>query len=60
VTRRRAVVTLGRGEVAPRREKGEDDVSWDDTNLTVQKNKENLRGRFSFYKWTVKIKTMMS
>jgi hypothetical protein len=35
--------------------KGGDNVSWFDTNLTRQKNEENLRSRFSWYKWMVKI-----
>jgi hypothetical protein len=43
------------GEVAPVRAKGGDDTSWADVNLSGQKNKENPRGRFSYYKWTVKI-----
>jgi hypothetical protein len=43
------------GDAAPRREKGEDDSSWADTNLTGLKNEENIRGRFSWYKWMVKI-----
>jgi hypothetical protein len=34
---------------------GGDNASWDDTNLTVSKNEENSRSRFSCYKWTVKI-----
>jgi hypothetical protein len=49
------VVTSARGEAAPRRSKGGDNGRWDDTNLTRPKNKENTRGRFSCYKWTVKI-----
>jgi hypothetical protein len=43
------------GGVAPERGKGGDDASWDDTILTGPKNKENPRGRFSWYKWTVNI-----
>jgi hypothetical protein len=30
------------GEVTPEREKGGDDVSWADMNLSKSKNKENL------------------
>jgi hypothetical protein len=33
-------MTLVRGEPAPRREKGEDDVSWADVNLIGSKNKK--------------------
>jgi hypothetical protein len=43
------------GEVAPRRGKRGDDISWADVNLTGPKNKENSHGRFNWYKWTVKI-----
>jgi hypothetical protein len=50
-----ATTSVG-GEAAPGREKGGDDASWADTNLTDLKNKENLHSRFSCYKWTVKIK----
>jgi hypothetical protein len=48
VTRCEGVVALGRG-------KGGDDAGWAEANLTGPKNKENLRGRFSYYKWMVKI-----
>jgi hypothetical protein len=41
--------------VALEREKGGDDASWADANITEPKNKENSYGRFSCYKWTVKI-----
>jgi hypothetical protein len=37
-------------EAVPEREKGGDDVSWADTNLTGSKNKENTPGRFSYFK----------
>jgi hypothetical protein len=47
--------TLAGGETAPQRGKGGDDASWADVNLTGPKNKENPHGRFSYYKWTVKI-----
>jgi hypothetical protein len=47
--------TSAGGEVAPKKGKGGDSVSWADANLTGAKNKENTRGRFSWYKWTVKI-----
>jgi hypothetical protein len=42
-------------ETALERGKGVDDVSWDDANLIGSKNKENPRGRFSYYKWMMKI-----
>jgi hypothetical protein len=32
------------GEATPRREKGGDDASWADANLTGPKNKENTCG----------------
>jgi hypothetical protein len=35
------VMMSARGEAALRRGKGGDDVSWTDTNLARQKNKEN-------------------
>jgi hypothetical protein len=44
VTRHGGVATSVGGEAAPGREKGEDDVSWADANLTRQINKENPRG----------------
>jgi hypothetical protein len=44
VTRRDGVTTLARGKAAPEREKGGDDASWIDTDLTGPKNKENLGG----------------
>jgi hypothetical protein len=47
-------MTVG-GEAAPKRGKEGDDASWADVNLTGPKNKENSRGRFSCYKWMVKI-----
>jgi hypothetical protein len=47
--------TLIGGEAALRRGKGGDNASWVDANLTRSKNKKNSHGRFSWYKWTVKI-----
>jgi hypothetical protein len=44
------LTTLARGETAPRRGKGGDDISWADVNLTGPKNKENSRGEFNCYK----------
>jgi hypothetical protein len=44
-----------KGEAAPGRGKGQDDVGWVDANLTGPKNEENSHGRFSCFKWTVKI-----
>jgi hypothetical protein len=38
VTRRSGVTASARGEVAPRRGNGEDDVSWANANLTGLKN----------------------
>jgi hypothetical protein len=38
-----------------RREKGGDDASWADVNLTGPKNEEISHGQFNCYKWTVKI-----
>jgi hypothetical protein len=38
------------GEVASGREKGENDASWADANLTEPKNEENSRDRFIYYK----------
>jgi hypothetical protein len=35
-------VTSARGEVAPGREKGGDDVSWADINLTGPKNEKKI------------------
>jgi hypothetical protein len=55
VTRRGGVATSAGGEAAPGRGKVGDDASWADTNLTRPINKENSRGRFSYYKWMVKI-----
>jgi hypothetical protein len=48
------VTSAGR-EMTPENEKEGDDTSWADTNLTGSKNEENPHGRFSYYKWTVKI-----
>jgi hypothetical protein len=47
-------VTSAGGDVPPGKGKGGDDV-WANQNLTGPKNKENSHGRFSCYKWTVKI-----
>jgi hypothetical protein len=44
VTRCGGVTMLVGGDVAPEREKGGDDVSWADENLTGPKNEENSRG----------------
>jgi hypothetical protein len=41
-----AAISVGE-EAALRREKGGDDVSWANANLTGSKNEENLRGRSS-------------
>jgi hypothetical protein len=43
------------GETSPVRGKGGDDASWVVANLTWLKNEGNLRGRFTWYKWMVKI-----
>jgi hypothetical protein len=55
VTRHNGVVTSAWGETAPGRGKRGDDTNWGDANLVGPKNKENPCGRFSCYKWTVKI-----
>jgi hypothetical protein len=55
VTQRGGVMMSAGGEVAPVKGKRGDDASWADTNLTGPKNEENPCGRFSCYKWTVKI-----
>jgi hypothetical protein len=55
VTWRGGVVTSAGGEVTPGREKGGDDDSCVDANLIGPKNKENPCGRFSCYKWMMKI-----
>jgi hypothetical protein len=44
-----------KGEATPEREKGGDDASWIDANLTKLKNEENSCGQFRWYKWMVKI-----
>jgi hypothetical protein len=46
---------VDRGETTPRREKGGNNASWADVNLTGAKNKENSHDRFSWYKCTIKI-----
>jgi hypothetical protein len=43
------------GEAAQGRGKGGDGASWTDAYFTGLKNEENSCGRFSCYKWTVKI-----
>jgi hypothetical protein len=55
VTQRGGVATSVGGEAAQGRGKGGDDVSWAGANFIGPKNEENPRGRFSWYKWTVKI-----
>jgi hypothetical protein len=55
VTRRGGVTMSTGGEAAPGRKKGGDDVNWANVNLTGPKNEENSHGRFSWYKWMVKI-----
>jgi hypothetical protein len=50
VTRCGDVVMSARGEEASRREKGGDNASWANVNLTELKNDENLHGQFSWYK----------
>jgi hypothetical protein len=49
------VATLVGGEAIPERGKGGENASWAEANLTGVKNKENSRGWFSCYKWTMKI-----
>jgi hypothetical protein len=55
VTRCDGVTTSAGGDAALGRGKGGDDANWDDMNLTGPKSEENTRGRFSWYKWTMKI-----
>jgi hypothetical protein len=55
VTQCDSVMTSVGGEAVPRRIKRRDDASWADVNLTGPKSEENTHGRFSFFKWTVKI-----
>jgi hypothetical protein len=50
MTRCGDVVTSTGGEAAPGREKGGDDASWTDANLTGPKNEENPHSRFSCFK----------
>jgi hypothetical protein len=50
VTRHSGVIMLARGEAAPEGERGGDDASWADVNLTGVKNKENSCGQFTWYK----------
>jgi hypothetical protein len=50
VTRCGGVVMLVGGEEASGREKGADNVSWANVNLTELKNDENPRGQFNWYK----------
>jgi hypothetical protein len=49
-----AVTSVG-GEAASGRGKKGDNTNWVDANLTRLKNEENLRDRFSCYKWTMNI-----
>jgi hypothetical protein len=49
------VTTSAGGEAVSGREKGEDDASSVDVNLTGSKNEKNSHGRFNYYKWMVKI-----
>jgi hypothetical protein len=55
VTRRGGVTTSVGGEAATGRRKEGDNASWAYANLIEPKDKENSRGRFSCYNWTVKI-----
>jgi hypothetical protein len=47
MTRCGGVATSVGGEATPKREKGGDDVSWVDANLTGPKNKKNSRDRLN-------------
>jgi hypothetical protein len=60
VTQRGDVATSAGGEVGPGRGKGGAVASWANVNLAGPKNKENPHSQFSYYKWMVKIKAMMS
>jgi hypothetical protein len=55
VTRHGGVTTSTGGNATLERGNEGDNVSWTDVNLTMPKNKENLRSRFNWYKCTVKI-----
>jgi hypothetical protein len=55
VTRCDGVTTSAGGDAALGRGKGRDDANWDDMNFTGPKSEENTHGRFSWYKWTMKI-----
>jgi hypothetical protein len=57
VIRCSGVTMTAGGDTTLRRGKGENDASWTNTNLTRPKNKENSYGRFSWYKWTMKIQS---
>jgi hypothetical protein len=46
---------VGQRRGASEREKRGDNASWVNANLTRLKNEENSCGRFSLYKWMVKI-----
>jgi hypothetical protein len=53
VTRCGGVMMSAKGEVIPGRGMGGYNVSWADMNLIRQKNEENTRSRFRWYKWTM-------
>jgi hypothetical protein len=44
-----------REDAAPRRGKRGNNASWANVNLIGPKNEKNTHGRFSWYKWMVKI-----
>jgi hypothetical protein len=55
VTQHDGLAKSTRGEVAPGRGNGGHNISWADANLIEKKNKENSRGRLSYYKCMVEI-----
>jgi hypothetical protein len=55
VIRHGGMTTSTGGEAPQGRGKGGDDASWTNVNFIGPKIEENPHGRFSYYKWTVKI-----
>jgi hypothetical protein len=55
MTQRDNVMMSIGGEVTLERRNGGDDTNWADTNFTEPKNKENICGRFSWFKCMMKI-----
>jgi hypothetical protein len=51
VTRHGGMTTLAGGEAPPRREKGRDDASWSDANLTRLKKKIHVIDSAAINEW---------